>query len=78
MKIKYTSHAMERMKLRQITDKMVEETIFNPEKISEGYSNRKLAYRTYKEGLLKIVYTEKQNEIIVISTIWEKRWKVWE
>ena len=51
MKIKYTSHAMERMKLRQITDKMVEETIFNPEKISEGYSNRKLAYRTYKEGL---------------------------
>jgi hypothetical protein len=73
MEIRFTHHARERMKLRKIADDMVQETVLHPEEVSIGYHNRKLAYRTFERGVLKVVYSETPSAIVIISTIWEKR-----
>ncbi len=73
MGMRYTYHARERMKLRKISPDMVRDTVLHPEKVTQGYRNRKLAYRSYREGVLKVVYSEKPDAIVIISTIWEKR-----
>ncbi|MBI2154052.1 MAG: DUF4258 domain-containing protein [Candidatus Rokubacteria bacterium] len=67
----FTVHAKERMRLRGITEAMVKETVEQPERTGTGYRLRRLAYRRYPTGILKVVYTEEGARAVIISTIWE-------
>lgn len=67
----FTIHAKERMEFRGITEAMVRETVERPERTGIGYRRRRLAFRRYSAGVLKVVYTKKGQRAIIISTIWE-------
>lgn len=59
------------MALRGITEAMVKETVERPERTGIGYRQRRLAFKRYPTGVLKIVYTEEGPRTIIVSTIWE-------
>jgi hypothetical protein len=59
------------MGFRGITEAMVRETVERPEQTGSGYQHRRLAFRRYPAGVLKVVYTEEGPRTVVISTIWE-------
>ena len=54
---------------RRIRSKrQVSETLRKPEKVEEGFRRRKVAQRKISAGqVLRVVYEEKQNEIIVVT-----------
>ena len=47
MKVTFIPHALDRMKKRGITEKMVLETLKDPEKVVEGYGGRKIAQKMF-------------------------------
>ena len=67
-----THHARERMGLRGVTLSMIEKTIFAPDSIGQGYSNKILAFKRFPEGLLKVVYSVEGSDQVVITAIWQE------
>jgi len=67
MKIVFIPHAIDRMKKRGITKEMVLETIKNPEKVVEGYKNRKVAQRMFGNMLLRVIYEEREDCLEIIT-----------
>jgi len=59
------------MTLRGITDEMVRQALEMPDEKGTGYRARALAYRRFPQGRIKVVYTEEQEQIIVITVMWE-------
>lgn len=72
MKIEVIPIAQRKIKRRGIPEEWIKETILIPDQRLRGYSNRMVAQRMYKRGdkdmLLRIIYEEKNNEVIVISS----------
>lgn len=72
MKIEVIPIAQRKIKRRGIPEEWINETILIPDQRLRGYSNRMVAQRMYKRGdkdmLLRIIYEEKNNEVIVISS----------
>lgn len=71
MKIILTDHARERMIVRKITEKMIKESIVDPDSKGVGYQNRFLVYKKFSGGVIKVVYNNEKNSCIIISVIWE-------
>jgi hypothetical protein len=71
MKIIYTIHARLRMSLRGITEKMVEETMSKPEREGVGYRNKRVAFKSFGQKSIKVVYAIDNNEVIIITVMWE-------
>ena len=69
--IYYTGHAKERMILRGITEKMVRIALLKPDKIGTGYDGRKLVFKKFEKGIIKVVFINKKSSQIIISVIWE-------
>lgn len=72
MKLKYSEHAELRLLQRHITKTMVTETIKNPDRTGVGYLNRNLAYKTFPQGEIKVVYAIQKSRLFIVSVIWEK------
>ncbi len=72
MKFKPSDHAKFRKRHRHITDAMITEALTKPNRIGVGYLNRQLAYKTFPEGEIKVVYVIENNIPFVISVMWEK------
>ncbi len=73
MTVVYTHHARERMELRRVTTDMVEETIYIPDQVEQEGSSKYWAFKRYSQGLLKVVYVIKDNNHLIISTIWQEQ-----
>ena len=73
MKIILTDHTRERMALRKITEKMIKETIIEPDSNGTGYQNRSLVFRSFGAGMVKVVYMKEKDFYIIISVIWESK-----
>ena len=69
--IVYTIHALERMSVRKVSKEMVQKAISEPEQIRTGYKGRSLAYKSYGDERIKVVYTEMTERFIVISVMWD-------
>ena len=67
----YTDHAIERMSAREITKEMVGETLANPEQTGTGYKSRLLAYKSFGNRRIKVVYTKEDERLVIISVIWD-------
>ena len=65
--IKYYKHAEEQIKGRKISKKEMEMTIKNPVEVVNGQRNRKIAHKVFNDKLLRVIYEEKEDEIIVVS-----------
>ena len=69
MKIKFSRHAKRQMKWRKIAEEEVKEAINNPDKLEDTIRDRKNAFKTIKDRLLKVTYKIEDDEITVITTI---------
>jgi len=69
MKIKFSRHAKRQMKWRKIAEEQVKEAINNPDKLEDTIRDRKNAFKTIKDRLLKVTYKIEDDEITVITTI---------
>ncbi|WP_456327076.1 DUF4258 domain-containing protein [Archaeoglobus sp.] len=67
MKVTFIPHALDRMKKRGITEKIVIETLKNPEKVVKGYGGRKIAQKMFNDKLLRVIYEEKEDKLEVIT-----------
>jgi len=50
---------------------MVRDTLANPEQTGIGYKSRFLAYKSFGNKRIKVVYTKEDERFVVISVIWE-------
>ena len=66
----YTDHALGRMSVRGIDKEMVRDTLVNPEQIGTGYKNRLLAYKSFSNRKIEVVYTKENERFVIISVIW--------
>ena len=57
MRIIYTRHATQRMENRKVTEKQVEETLDEPDKIEPGDNGGDIAVRLYGDREVRVVYS---------------------
>ncbi len=67
MKVLFIPHALERMRERGIPKDLVIETLNSPEKVTTGYFGRKIAQKRLNGRLIRVVYEEEENEVVVIT-----------
>ena len=67
----YTAHALARMSVRGITKEMVRDTLANPEQTGIGYKSRFLAYKSFGNRRIKVIYTKEGEGFVIISVIWD-------
>lgn len=67
MKVIFIPHALDRMKKRGITEKMVLQTLKDPEKVVESYRGRKATQKMFNDKLLGVIYEEEENCLKVIT-----------
>ncbi len=70
MEILYTHHARHRILVRSITEEMVEKALSNPDRRGTGYQNRSLAWKTFENGTIKVVYSKENKNYVIISVMW--------
>ncbi|MEW6680590.1 MAG: DUF4258 domain-containing protein, partial [bacterium] len=63
-----------RMATRGITRTMVISALRFPDRIGKGYNNKTLAYKTFSNGTIKVVYTISDAIYVVISVMWEENY----
>jgi len=67
--ILFLYHAVERMKKWSLREKMVGETLADPEEVLLGHNNRFIAHRRYGEHIVRAIY-EYENELPVLVTVY--------
>lgn len=67
--ILFLFHAIERMKKWSISDKIVIETMLQPEEVLAGHRSRYIAHRRHGNHLIRAVY-EYQKELPVLITVY--------
>ena len=73
MKITYTRHAQFRMETRKISKDMVREALTAPDETDTGYKNRKIVYKNFTQGTIKVVYNMEKDNLVIISVMWQEQ-----
>lgn len=68
--IRFTRHADLKLRQRGITKGLVVKTLKNPNKVSQTYGNRTVAFKKFRNLHLKVIFRKKNNDIIVITQHW--------
>ena len=61
------------MELRGITEQMVEEAIASPDNRDIGRGGKRMAFKNFKAGTIKVVFVEESFHTIVITIVWHKK-----
>jgi len=77
MDIRILHHAKQRMQAYNVDERMVEETIRNPDREAPGYGGRLIAQKKLDGYVLRVVY-EKQNHQKVVITVYKAKWERYE
>ncbi len=67
MNIDYTEHATEKMAERDISKKVVERALREPDKVLNTEFGRKIAHKLIKDRLLRVVYIQENDNYTVIT-----------
>lgn len=67
----YTDHALQRMLVRGIAREMVEAALVSPEQTMTGYRNRTLAYKSFGDRRIKVIYAAEDEKFVIISVMWD-------
>ena len=67
MLIKFTKHALERMRTRNITKEEIIDTINNPDKETNDFFGNIIVQKVEKKFLLRVFYYIEENSKIVIT-----------
>jgi hypothetical protein len=63
----FIQHALDRLKERGISEKLVIEVIRDPDEIDPENDRRKIAQKLISGRLLRVIYDEEEESIVVIS-----------
>ncbi len=66
-----TDYALGWMLVRGITKEMVRATLASPEQTGAGYKSRFLAYKSFGNRRIKVVYTKEDERFVIISVIYD-------
>ena len=72
----FTNHALLKLKQRGISKAAVRETLKSPDYKFPSYSGRIIAYKKFDKPYLKVVYKIEEDNIIVITQLWEEKPKL--
>lgn len=72
MRIKYTRHAKNRMRLYEIPENDVEKTLEDPEFIEQTIENRNNAWKKIGDKYLRVTFKQ-EDKMIIISVTPKKR-----
>ena len=67
--MKLSRHAQKQIKWRKITEKEIEETIINHDRLEDSIKERKNAFKLIGNRLLKITYKIENDDIIIVTAI---------
>ena len=67
MPIKFTKHALERMRIRGITKEEIVDAIYNPDKELNNSFGNVIVNKLKKKYLLRVFYYKKEGSKIVIT-----------
>ena len=67
MNVIISKHAKERINTYNLTEKIVVESIKNPDEIVKGYAGMLIAHKLINEYLLRIVYSKDNGKLKVIT-----------
>ena len=69
----YVDHALERMLERGIPREKIQDAIQNPDSTYPGKAgiNRKVIEKSFQGRILKVIYAEKPEGILVITAMWK-------
>ena len=67
MRLKYSPHAKDQIKYRNIPFSKIRPTVKSPEKIIFSYKTRKLYQKTFGKKTLEVVVVEKGDIMIVVT-----------
>jgi hypothetical protein len=72
MRIRFTKHALSRMKEYDIPESEVLAAIAQPDKVVQGHRDRKIAQKAVNGHVIRIVYEEAE-DLIVVVTVYRAR-----
>lgn len=70
MTIKYTKHAKEMLILRGLKQDIADETVNNPDKISQSRDGTKIYLKDFGKNYLMLVVSEEMDDKIVVTLHW--------
>ena len=73
MKIEISSHAKERMKKYDLSEKQVTDCVNSPKIVVEGNYNRKIAQKPLNGYVIRVIYEKSNNSITVVTAYKSKR-----
>ena len=69
----FTKHSLLKLKQRNIPKNFVDKTVENPDYVASSRNYRRIAYKKFSKLYLKVIYFEKNNNIIIITQYWNKK-----
>lgn len=70
MKVRFSDHALIKLRQRKISRKLVLETALNPDFIKPSYNFREERYKYFGKNWLGAVVIKENSEIIIITAHW--------
>jgi hypothetical protein len=69
MSIIISRHAQRQLKWRKITETEVKSTIADPDMLQDASKERKNAFKTLGDRLVKVTYCRKGDDIVVVTAV---------
>ena len=60
------------MTSRRVSVKMIQDTVLKSERDDIGQFSRLLAFKSFRYGVLKVVYIREKSVYYIVSVIWHK------
>lgn len=72
----FSDHVLRKMEQRQLKKEWVLAVLDKPDHVTQGYWGRTIAYKKIEKLYLAVVYTIEEGSFVVITTHWEKGFKL--
>lgn len=69
-RIVYTKHAEEMLSVRNISKEMVESCLLQPTRVMQARENTRAYLKAFGVNNLKVIATEEQGTVIVVTVYW--------
>lgn len=70
MAIIYTKHAQEMLAFRKLKKELVEKCVKNPDQILPAREEKKAYFKNFGKNFLKLIISEEEKNIVVVTLYW--------
>lgn len=72
----FSDHALRKMEQRHLKKEWALAVLDKPDHVTQSYGGRTIAYKKIEKLYLAVVYTKEEASLVVITTHWEKGFKL--